>query len=971
MGRFRIGDRLLVRASPWEPGRLPAEPDSDPEADIDACRRLLADCAADSEFVAALWTVSPDTAHALTSGGWPRPARLAMTVSRYLLRARSRATPLGELAGVMAGDFGSGGEWSVKAPHRRYVRADSRWAAEVAARWAPGDPDATVWAHPLCRRRADRYVTPTSDGREASVSANPLVTAVLTSATRPLRRPDLLAAVVAALPRVPAEAVDKAVAGLVRYGFLLSDTAGTSTDVDPLAVFRRIPSPDARWDRLAEATETYRAAPPEEAGAARHGMVEAMREIHPEAATPQVDLVLNGSARLPSGVAEEIGRLVDVLWRLSPARSAAAGLWRFHSDFLERYGAGQVVPVLTALDPVRGIGPPAGYPGGPRLDPAGRDDDAAVARLAWEAVVSGSGEVVLTDSDVAGLDEDPGAPAWRSLDVTVQVLAEDTAAVEAGDFLLIPAPDALSRRAGQVFGRFADHLALTDPLRREFAADEREGGVRQVQLRYRPNDARIGNVSRVPVLTSHWLSVDDPAAGGLDLSDVGVYAGPDSLHVVLMSTGEEIEPAQLHMANPVRYAPMPARFLSEVELLNSRAVTPWRWRGLENLPHLPRVRYGRSVLCPARWLPPPHRDGDWIPQWRRRSRVPRHVVLYSGHQRLSLDLEHRWHRRLLTDELTRRPGGAVFEDLTADGRLGWSGGTVHEVTAMAFADRDHRRRPRPSRPRTAPVPTPIPPGGDWLYLRMYTEAAAVEALLSEVAASLLPDFPEWFFVRYPSPGHHLRVRVHDTPDRLGALVSRLPDWTRRAREAGLVGEIEIGEYRPETHRYGAGPALRAAERVFAADTDLVVRQLSDGTWRSAGVSREVLTAWNCLAVLAALDFDDWDRRLLRWIPAESRRHVPRADLRAVRGLPTGPAAVPRPDPAGVPGSTAGWSGLASALVVYRHALEEGGGPDPATVSLDLLHMHANRMLGPDPAAERRVLSLLRELVHGHTARRRS
>ncbi|CAM3581489.1 hypothetical protein STSO111631_23815 [Stackebrandtia soli] len=186
-----------------------------------------------------------------------------------------------------------------------------------------------------------------------------------------------------------------------------------------------------------------------------------------------------------------------------------------------------------------------------------------------------------------------------------------------------------------------------------------------------------------------------------------------------------------------------------------------------------------------------------------------------------------------------------------------------------------------------------------------------------------------------------------------------------------MSDMDIATYRPETLRYGTGDTLRAAERLFHADSRTVLHQLSQQLPRRLAVTRDVLTAWNHLHLLHHLNWPQWPEWLLDTIPATSRHTLSRADRKAALH-PIDPTHT-RPHVLDelTPGLAPTWHGRGDAARAYATALATTpNAPPPATIAADLLHMHANRMHGPDREAEQRSLALLRDIVHSHTARQR-
>lgn len=86
---------------------------------------------------------------------------------------------------------------------------------------------------------------------------------------------------------------------------------------------------------------------------------------------------------------------------------------------------------------------------------------------------------------------------------------------------------------------------------------------------------------------------------------------------------------------------------------------------------------------------------------------------------------------------------------------------------------------------------------------------------------------EYWFVRYPQAREgeeadhlRLRVRLHGDGEQV---ISSVTGWAERLRADGLLGRLAFDTYFPELGRY---VAMEAAEEVFAADSRLVLAQLT-------------------------------------------------------------------------------------------------------------------------------------------------
>ncbi|WP_163507265.1 lantibiotic dehydratase [Fodinicola acaciae] len=948
---FAAGEVFVLRA----PAVMP-KPVADP---ADRVGDFLREAAADRIFLEALAISSPSTAAAIAADDPHRRRRVALTTSRYQLRMRSRATPFGLLSGVAAGRPGPTCSVVFGSAHEKAARPSGEWVAAYAAGCAgrPQDfPAATVRLHPLCRPRGDRLTLPDIRGtgaesiREASIRRTPPVCAVEQLASARISLADLVNSLTERFAELPVERLWRFVGALISAGFLACDLWPEQSDSAPLEHFVAHCGPDnVLLTEAVDALSAYRKTKLGDGLELRDRAAAAMgRLTGEEPAGIQVDLGLDARLTLPPVVLQEIEAATTALWRLSPSREAFTGLSDYHQEFVERYGIGAAVPILDVLDPVAGLGAPGGYrrPAGHREAPDRRAPKRqGIADLAM-LVHAGADEIELSASLLEKLDAEPDGTVWPSADVSCQLLAASPAAVDAGDFRVNVTP--VAWQAGQMSGRFAELTGLTADL--AAMLEKRLTGGRPVQLQFQPADPRTGNVGRVPRLLPALTSISG-LGGDLSIGDIGIAADLDGLYAVSLVTGEEIAPTPMTMINLEGLTPNPVRLLTELAFGRARRVMPWSWGPLDELPRLPRVRYGRAILMPARWLPvgltgADARRPDWpqrLASWREQLEVPDRVLVGDVDQRLGLDLSDSWHRELLRTELERRPEALVSEDFSSE--YGWIAGRPHEIIVPVFA----RRQREPVTGTTGPTrPPAYAPGGDWLYARISTAPDAIDALLPELVPQLpLSDVDRWFFIRYNDPRPHLRLRFHRPS---AELLPALHDAVSRARDRGLAGGLELGTYEPETARYGSGQVLAAAERVFCADSHVVFEQLGHKR------DREVTAVLHYLDILSAFCPDGWKDWLVHAIDPAGRKELDRNQRRQVfQSLDslTGEAISQR----------------RQALRDYASLLREAGQPSWQVVAMSLLHMHFNRAYGIAPPTERRSLSLLREVTHGLLVRR--
>jgi thiopeptide-type bacteriocin biosynthesis protein len=435
---------------------------------------------------------------------------------------------------------------------------------------------------------------------------------------------------------------------------------------------------------------------------------------------------------------------------------------------------------------------------------------------------------------------------------------------------------------------------------------------------------------------------------------------------VSLSEQQLIEPTVLNSVEFRHFSHPLARFLCEISRARAAVYMPFSWGAASSLPFLPRVRYGRAVLIPARWnlsasdLPP--KSAPWsqwregMVAWRWQFRLPGAVYLVEADNLLRLNLDQDMHVVLLRSHLDRH-GHARLDEAPDLDAYGWLDGRAHEVV-VPLTSTIPGPTPPPS-PRTARIRAigrdhgHLPGTSAWLYAKLYSPPDRHADLLAHV-----PDLfsgwdspPEWWYIPYRDPEPHLRLRLHlPSADAYGPASHRLGAWAADLRNIGLLGRMQLDTYYPETGRYGFDEAMAAAEAAFAADSAVALAQKRMAV--QAALPLDAITVAGLVDL--TVSFAGTPTRGMRWLIDQ----LPRESAQVERALhdTTTRLADPRDDWAVLRAALGGesvlqvWHGRSRALTGYRERLATQR--DPLSVLPSLLHMHHIRMLGIDPERER-------------------
>uniref|UniRef100_A0AAU1ZV83 Lantibiotic dehydratase n=1 Tax=Streptomyces sp. NBC_00093 TaxID=2975649 RepID=A0AAU1ZV83_9ACTN len=936
-----------------------------PTANSASWREWLQQTWQSAVFATAVTAASPDLASRVDQvcAGRPLPEpavrRTVLSVLRYLLRARTRATPFGLFAGVAAARIGAAPALCMGTGHQAAARPDATWTTAFVGRFEehPGlRPRLMLLASSLAVER-DGYVViehRPSGTRDAApehvrIRVTGPVREALASARTPILWNDLTAKLSAGFPTAPLATIEKLLAGLISQRFLISSLRPAMTATDPLAVL-------LNHTRHLPPTETV--------------------ELR-EAPQSSLDLRVDWDLVLPEAVALEAAAAAQTLIRLAP-RAALTGWTEWHGRFLERYGPRAAVPVM---DSIEALGYPPGYLGAtsaPTPSPL-PDRDSRLIKLAHTAGMRHRLEVELDDAAIEELATTaPGHPVQPSTEVTVRIDAASVPALTQGEFTLHVV--GVARSAGTTTGRFLGILDAEDRHRMTKAYASLPGvhqGALVAQISSTPLSVRAENVARAPQATELVISLGDHHGSDtslVPLSDLAVTADAERLHLVSLSRRRPVHTLLLNAVDLGHHSHPLTRFLAEAPVALAVPCTGFMWgTAASSLPFLPSLRYGRTVLSPARWLlvkdDLPAASAPWpqwdeaLTRWRHDMRLPDRVYLSEADQCMALDLTEPSHRALLRTHLDRH-GTVTLRPAPAPRDLGWTGGRAHEVV-IPLATEQNVTPVRSGAHVVGREHGHLPGCDNRVYLQLHGHRDRQNPLLTRHLPTLLNELgdPQWWFVRYRDPDDHLRLRLTCSPGTLGTTVEQIGKWTRQLQQSGLITHAGMETYHPETARFGGPSVMDSAEQYFAADSDAVLAQLTAQARKNAPDARAITAASMVDIVTGLLGNDD---TAMRWITEHTRTDQtapPRDVYRQAVDLVNA-------DPSGLDERiTTAWSSRRAALAAYDHALK-GTATDAHDLLPDLLHLHHVRMHGPGLSEERAHLHLARAAALSRRARAR-
>ncbi|MEU6379534.1 lantibiotic dehydratase [Streptomyces sp. NPDC046909] len=934
-----------------------------------------------------------------------RIRRAVRSMAAYLLRWNHRPTPFGVFAGVAPAQPAAspGVQWGDG--YRTVLRPDADWLTDVITR-LEASPELlarlTVVANNTGRTRGNRHVvegmptdahTPGYAPVELSVRRTRPVAAVLEAARTPIPYDLLVQRLAEQFPGARPDQVTGLIGDLLGKHILISSLWPPMTSLDTLAHLcdelekadaAHIPGLAKLTGQLAAIQSTL--AHPDTVNPWIPGgrLAQSMHRVSATGRVPLlVDAALDCTVRIPEALLDEAAEAAGVMHQLSP-HPYGYPQWRdYHQRFLDRYGAGAVVPVLDLVAD-SGLGLPAGFLGSERARPPYQvtDRDEKVLRLLQETILAGRSELVLTRATITDLTAghaEPLLPLPRA-EIAVEIHAPSLDAVRDGDYRLLVT--GAPRPGSSMLGRFAHLLppsaqtALTDSY-----AIASPGAV-AAQLSFAPRRRRNENVSRTLQVLPQVIPLGqhhEAGSGVIPLDDLAVTADDRRFCLVRLSTGQHVEPRVPHALEASVHTPPLARFLAEITTARSAAYRKFTFGVAATMPYLPRVRYKRTILAPARWLLSdqdlPGRSApmsDWdtaLDRWRERLRVPARLALVEDGQQLPLDLDQHIHRALLRAGVDRNRTVELRESTTPQD-WAWIGRPHELLIPLANSTPDAHTT---LLTRVSSGPHAMPRQSAVVCARLFAHPQRYDEILTGHLPTLLSRFatpPPWWFRRHRDHGRpdgdqylELYLCVGDPAD-FGPTAQHVTAWAEDLGRQHLSSCMELAAHSPQTGLYGHGPALEAAQRVFAMDSAAAVAQI-----RAAGgdaATGQALTAASMFDL--TVHFTGDTNEAADWLPhalPQERGPISRergalalalADPghNALNALPGGPEVV------------AAWEQRAAALAAYRQQVANRPAAD--RVLRVLLDEHCRRALPVDPEHERATGRLARACALRHRER---
>lgn len=878
-------------------------------AEKDLYETLMSWCKKEELLREALAIASPSLYASITNQkekSEKEKKQIASSLLKYLLRMTTRSTPFGLFSFVSIGKWGNETSCDLDLNGmRKRARPDMEWLLAVIDKCCSDEKIQTqlkIRSNPLILEAGDRaylnfvrkkhFEKKSQDEKEEaqpqslSIRTSFLTKAIFEITKYPVTIDEVKVKILDRFPKVEKEKLHAMIEKLIKDQFLCYECLSSLLTESPFADFiSNLPYSCFYFPQLKEIAsqiEKYNETPIGQGEMLFQEIQERMKEVVSSSNLLQVDTGYFGKeVSLPSSVAGELSESAEILWRLSCTSPYPSLLSSYHAKFLEKYGSSRTVPLLELLDEERGLGIPESYLNNsvsalPKNKKAGRFDK--WLRAEWSYCQQHREREILVTEEILDriLEKIDKENAILSFDYFCEIFANSSADIDSGNFLLQFSSN--SWQAGATFGRFLDLLGekAKQNLKEVFREEEsHEKDSIFIESSYLPASSRSANVSILPNLRKYAIDLETPekTSSRFSLDEIYVGANYDRLYLTLQDGSKELVVCQGSMLNP-SYAPTPIRLIRDVGRSRYQPLYSFPWNDLEDAEYLPRVRYKKTILFPARWkielasLQLTQQSKEEVIEkefhtWAQQLLLPRYLFMTEGDNSILLDREHPSHVKEIISKLKKGQEVKLVEKIGQEKGAWIQSRQGLHASEFVVPFVKNKKYSSPHSKLTPLAHTPISyhcrwklPGSEWLYAKCYLAKEGETRFICENLSGFADFFMhqgiihEWFFVRYSDPKSHIRVRFRGEKDKIiSQLLPAFHDWMSVLMQKGQIKDFVLAGYEREVERYGGEHLIDYAETYFSHDALATIPLLNTILKKKTNLPEEVVAALNCIDIL--------------------------------------------------------------------------------------------------------------------------
>lgn len=944
---------------------------------------------------------------------------------RYINRMSTRPTPFGLFSGIGMGEFATTSNVQLGLPnsHSTRSRPDMEWLLKlifIIENDVDINRELDLQVNQLAFKIGDRikvpYTVRMGNNKEVSVKYSRPLKDVMNIAKEPIKYDLIFSELEKRYPRVSKTVLYNFMEELIEKEILLTELRPYLEDTNPLKSIiyklKGIKKGNKYTKNLIDILNLLKEYDNTSIGngeALLNDIHRKMNLILKSNNYLQVDTLLKlNNNTLSKEVGKEFALAADLLWQLSfVGNNAFKYLESYHNKFIEKYGINREIPLLELFSEEVSIGIPENYkytePNSPNLQHNHIQqkflNEIIHAVKSNETTINLSTELVKM---AKANKEIKNAP--NSMELYGEIKAHSFEELDKGNFEILLNPSNGSDEAGKTFGRFIDILN-TDVLEelkishKNLQEEYLKEGV-LVDTNYLSSFLRVNNLIIGENYSDYDLNLgvtNNNSIKNINLKDVYVGANPERFYFKSKKLNKELIFTSGNMLN-YNLAPPIYRFMRDVS--KSRFDN---WNGLTqnlaiDLPYIPRIKYNKTILQPARWKfninlsykdLSQHSDSDWIKyfsKWINEWKVPRFVYMAFSDNKLLLDLKSKTSIYEVRNQLKKTPNIIFIENIMLNEN------EKNQLVTNIENEPFNMECVVPIKKKAnLAAPTPIQfnkidksyqdkdenyikiPGSEYFYVKIYIPKSLQDEFISK---HLIPfankmktenKINSFYFIRYKNEEHHLRVRFIGVPTTLRTkFMNDFYNFAEENRRNKKIKKITIDTYEREINRYGGPHLINQAEDFFYHDTKLVYEILK---LNNCSLSIEALAAISIIGILynSKLSFKEQEEFLLKIV--DKREFL--EDFRNYRER-----LITVADP------YRNWEGLIKdpeLNVIYKTILETTNNVNvyfnkvsesekhlwntKDSILSSIIHMHCNRLIGIERIQERKAIAFAYQILH--------
>ncbi|MCR5835332.1 MAG: lantibiotic dehydratase [Lachnospiraceae bacterium] len=561
---------------------------------------------------------------------------------------------------------------------------------------------------------------------------------------------------------------------------------------------------------------------------------------------------------------KELNDYADFFFAFSQNKEKKNNIYdEYRIDFIEKYGEDREVLLTEMLDNDFGVGAPYSYmhptASRGRMGVQNEDDEMCseyFLRKLQESCKNNEPINIEEDFVEKLMEHEKILIKDLPLSLELNFMCKENE----GQMLYYLGPNVGSTGAGKTFGRFThivqDYRELCDQI------DEEENKLIYdntiiCELSYIPQKVRYANVTRNYNNRAYEMSFfyRDINSEKQFISIDDIYVGIENNRFYLKSRklNKRVIFKTNNMLNIMGDANI-IRFLKEIEQDEYVEWNDFPWKRLfKNLTYVPEIRYRNLILSTEMWrmkkedIAENNKYEDFeegLSNYINKYNVPQFVYVSESDNRLLLDLQNQWCRKILYkiiktekniilnavekgNELIEDKGEKLhnceivvpyirnnFNDESITNsvqEVNASGVKTQKILDVAM---DYRYKML---------------GSDWFYVKIYGVDAWQENIIiyyiSQFADVLLQEgiIDKYFFMRYTDPQFHIRLRFHGKD--ISNNSEKIIKWLNQMFAEKIISHFEIGCYEREIERYGGVHGIEIAEDIFYIDSRVTEKLL--------------------------------------------------------------------------------------------------------------------------------------------------